>query len=208
MFAVPFFQGLIPRRGKRLVAPMVGRIVENVDLDSRALNAYPKPLQYVDPTKVGVLEAIYRFGPILGGDRDGPIEGYTQANPVVVTSTNHNLETGDVIFISGINVPEGAEPIPPPGGGPPTSPWPGIMDIGGDDIVVDQEALVIINGFNFGATQGNGFVEFGLWPTYYAPDKEIQTINSWTDTVITLTSVDFSTWSLPATLYVWITPGI
>ncbi len=196
MFAVPFFQGLIPRRGKRLVAPTVGRVVENVDLDSRACVPYPQSLRYVDPTKVGVLEKIYRFNPQLGEDASGPITGYTQANPVVVSSPNHDLETGDVVTISGVNIVADGTPL--------------ITDIDTDDIVGDGQANVVINGSNFGANQGNGKVEIGRWDTYHDPDKEEQPIGTWTDTAITLSSVDATTWEdlLPGTFYVWITPGI
>jgi hypothetical protein len=196
VFAIPFFQGAIPRVGKRLLPATTARVINNVDLDSRACVPYVQPLQYVDPTKVGVLEKIYRHNPQLGKDFSGPITGYTQANPVVVTSPNHGLETGDVITISFINRIANGRPI--------------VTNIDTDDIVLDGQGSVEINGSKFGATQGDGKVEIGRWGTYRDPDKELQTVSAWTDTKITLTSVDFSTWGdlLDFTLYVWVTPGI
>jgi hypothetical protein len=75
--------------------------------------------------------------------------------------------------------------------------------------VTDQQADVVITGTQFGASQGNGKVEIGRWPTYHDDDKEEQIVDTWTDTAITLTSVDATTWLdlLPFTFYVWVTPG-
>ncbi len=195
MFAIPFFQGALPRYHARHISRTLGQVVKNVDLDTGEVVPYPKTLRYVEPTKVGIIEAIYRFNPQLGKDFTGPITGYTQTDPVVANSPNHNLETGDVITISGINGFFNSTPI--------------ITDIDVDDMVNDGQSNVIINGTNFGATQGDGKVEIGRWPTYHDPAKEVQPVDTWTDTAITLTAVDFTTWAdlLAFTLYVWITPG-
>jgi len=102
MFAIPFFQGEIPVRGKRLVPVTVGRVVRNVQLHSGEIVPYMKSLRYVDPTKAGTVEAIYRYNATSASDAKGQITGATQANPVVITSTSHGLATGASVTVSGI----------------------------------------------------------------------------------------------------------
>jgi hypothetical protein len=201
VFAIARFQGLVPRKGKRLLAASEGRSVDNVDLGSHACVAYRYPLRYTDPTKVGVLEAIYRHNPQLGIGFDAirAITGYTLANPVVITSANHGLQTGDTITLSVINQAPGAQ-------GPNA---PDVTTIDSDDIVANQQSGVVITGTNFGDTQGDGKVEISRWATYHDPSKEVQTVSAWADTSITLSTVNLNTWFdiLPTTLYVWVTPG-
>lgn len=102
MFAIPYFQGELPRYHPRHITDTVGQVVNNVDLDTGELVPYPKTLRYVEPTKVGVIEAIYRFNPQSASDAKGQITSATQANPVVIGSANHGRATGDTILISGI----------------------------------------------------------------------------------------------------------
>ena len=196
MFAIPYFQGVLPRIGKRLVPATSARVINNVDLDSRACDPYAKPLRYVEPTKVGTLEKIYRYIPQIGVDLDAAIQLHTNGNPVVITAPNHGLVTGDVITISGINLDFDNTPT--------------VTDIDGDDIIAGNQSNVVITGTKFGATQGNGFIEFGRWPTYHDTAKVKQAVSSWTDTQITVTSADLSTWKtiLPDTLYVWVTRDV
>ena len=93
------FRAMVPRRSAKLLKDEEAQLALDARLDKLGLRGLPKHVLVEEPAKIGAVNSIYLFNTRAFRIFSAAIIGFNATNPVQVRSPDHNLVTGDAIYL-------------------------------------------------------------------------------------------------------------